>query len=174
MSIRTTVVSVLAIVLAAAAGGCENGFAKCYQGERCPAVASAALVAEQPPQTRSIGRASFVSSRGEGDSQALSAARSVGADYVKWSSEYKGTTQSSGVVPITTPSSNTTYYQGYSQGNVYSRGGHAGSYSGNTYGSATTYGTTTTYVPWSKAHHWMSYSAEFFRSKALDEAKPVQ
>lgn len=152
----------------ATGGGCTNGFSDNYRGERCTPVKVAQVCLEQPAQTRLIGSSSFVSAAGEGESQALATARSVGADFVIWSTEYCGTTQSTGAVPITSPTSSTTQFNSYSQGQVWGQRGYAGQYSQNTYGTATTYGTQTTYVPFTVVHHWMQYSAKFYRSVSLD------
>lgn len=69
-------------------------------------------------------------------------ASAVGASHVIITSEYERTV--SGAVPITTPTTQTSY----SSGTVSAAGGY-GSYSGST----TTYGTQTTYMPYSVARY---------------------
>ena len=69
--------------------------------------------------------------------QAREQAREVGASVVLWSYQYAST--STGVVPITTPTTSTTY----DNGTVYGSYGSA-SWTGTT----TTYGTRTNYVPY--------------------------
>jgi len=153
--------------------GCENSFVRFYEGERAPRTSYAFSVDTPPEDVRLLGQSSFVSATGEGDSQAISAARTVGADYVVWNSEYQGTTSSSGVIPITTPTTTTTHYSGYSSGNVYGQGGYLGSYSANSYGTATSYGSTTNYIPYNRIHHWMRYSAKFYRSESMGQMDPA-
>lgn len=150
--------------------GCTNSFLENYQGERFASVPSPQLVAAQPADAVQIGVSSFVSARHEGNSQALAAAKAVGADFVQWTKEYQGTTQSSGMLPMTTPTSSTTHYNTYSSGSLYGNTGYAGSYSGTSYGTATTYGSETTYVPYTRVDHWWKYSAFFYRSSAHEEA----
>jgi hypothetical protein len=70
-------------------------------------------------------------------SEAREQAKLVGASTVLWSWNYAGSSR--GVVPLTTPTTSTTY----GSGTVYGTGGSA-----VWNGSATTYGTTTTYVPY--------------------------
>ena len=147
--------------------GCQSGFEQFYKGSRCKPVENAQCVTSQPQGTWCIGASHFISAAGEGASDAVAAAKAVGADYVVWTSDYKGTSQSSGAVPFTTPTSSTTTYQANTYGNVYGNSGYAGSYNANTYGTATTYGTQTTYIPYTVVNHWFQYSAWFYRSNHL-------
>lgn len=140
--------------------GCANGFKEYYQGDKFRLVTSCTVVTSQPPDTRRIGTASFVSAAREGERHALSAAKSVGADYVMWAKEYQTTTSSSGVIPNTVPTTTTTYHSG----NIYG-GWDSYSYSG----TSTTYGSETHYIPYTKIYHWFKYTAEFFRSYSLDQ-----
>lgn len=78
-----------------------------------------------------VGRSSFVGPY-ENPLQSISYAKSIGADVLITSSQFKETRTS--FVGISTPTSSTTSFSGYS-GN------------GSFYGSATTYGTQTTTVP---------------------------
>lgn len=73
-------------------GACTapNAFLENYVGERMPPVASASVVADQPPaDAKEIGTASFQSRAGGlGDAQATAAAMQVGADLVQWKREF--------------------------------------------------------------------------------------
>lgn len=91
-----------------------------------------------------IGYAAWEGPANEGDAEAISQAKKVGASYVLWGASYNRT--DSGVMPVTTynPGDTTTTYHA---GTVYSPSG-----SGQYYGTSTTYnpGTVSTnYVPYS-------------------------
>ncbi len=84
-----------------------------------------------------LGQASWYGADVGTESQAREQAKLVGASLVLWSWQHAGS--SSGVMPLTMPSTTTTY----GGGTVY------GNYGSATWtGSATTYGTTTTYIPY--------------------------
>src|SRR5262249_1046786 len=127
----------------------SNGFLDNYKGTRYEPLSQseAHCVSDEPPTATPIGQARFIGCHEHGDAYAEEAAAAIGADLVRWTSEYKGTTQSSGVMPFTTPTTNTTNFSGTTYGNVYGNYG-AASYTANTYGTATTYGTQTTYIPY--------------------------
>lgn len=151
-------VMLLGVILLA---GCASGFQSFYRPLGTPAqIASARAGAppEEPelrqgayPVSESIeaanrhgfvvmGYSSFNGARGS-DSAALAEGKRVGADLViVFSPRYTGTR--TGVMPITTPTSQTTYYSGTAT--AYGSGGVATAY-GN--GSATTYGSRTDYIP---------------------------
>ena len=80
------------VVPALLLGACTtpNQFLENYVGERMPPVASAAVVADQPPaDAKEIGTASFQSrASGLGDAQATAAAMQVGADLVQWKRDF--------------------------------------------------------------------------------------
>jgi len=80
-------------ILALAAPCCSNPFLGSYVGERFPPVGSAAVITQPPsPQTaRWIGRADFSTDAVIEPSQAIAAARAVGADLVEWSDRDTGT-----------------------------------------------------------------------------------
>jgi hypothetical protein len=83
-----------------------------------------------------LGQSNWIGADVGSLSQAKEQAKRIGASVVIWSYQYMGS--SSSAMPITTPTTSTTY----GSGNAY--GGYgAASWSG----SATTYGTQTTYVP---------------------------
>ena len=96
-----------------------------------------------------LGQSSWIGADVGSLSQAKEQAKRIGASVVIWSYQYMGS--SSSAMPITTPTTSTTY----GSGNVY--GGYgAASWSG----SATTYGTQTTYVP--ITIHRFEVAASFF------------
>jgi hypothetical protein len=138
--------------------GCvQNGFVKHYQGSKYDPIPSSTPVyraSDIPHDARQIGASNFVSSNGEGNKEALAAARKIGAHGVVWKSEHYTTTSSSGAIPISTPTSTTSYHSG----SVWGSGGSA-----NYSGTSTTRGTSTTYIPYTKTHHWYKYHARFYR-----------
>lgn len=87
-----------------------------------------------------MGYSSFNGAHGS-DAAALAEGSRVGADLVLvFDPQYTGTR--SGAVPLTTPTSQTTYYNGTAT--AYGAGGSVTAYGS---GTATTYGTSTTYIP---------------------------
>ena len=88
-----------------------------------------------------IGSSMFNSGKGASEAQALAQGRTVGADLVLvFYPKYTGSATSS--VPITTPTTSTSYTAG--SATAYGPGGPVTAY-GNA--STTTYGTNTNYVP---------------------------
>jgi len=88
-----------------------------------------------------IGYASFTSGRRPDEDAAIDQAQKVGADLVViLGSEYAGSVTTS--VPITTPTTTTSYTNGMAT--AYGTGGSAVAFGNST---TTTYGTNTTYVP---------------------------
>jgi len=139
--------------------GCgPNGFLKHYVGTKYEPLPNSEPVSVVFPSTpegsKLIGTSDFVSCNGEKDREAISAARKVGANYVAWNADYLDTSTTSGVMPITTPTTTTTYHSG----SVWGNGGSA-SYSGY----STTHGSKTTYIPYTKTRHWYKYTAKFYR-----------
>lgn len=65
--------------------GCSNEFLTSYRGERFAATENPQLVLVCPSTCGMIGTSNFVSGSGYGQSEALAAARDVGADFVQWS-----------------------------------------------------------------------------------------
>lgn len=88
-----------------------------------------------------IGVSSFIAPQRD-EKQAISQAKTVGAAVVVLAAKYQST--ATGAVPITTPTTQTTYSSGTV--NTYGAGGSA---FGNYNGTSTTYGTQTTYIPYS-------------------------
>lgn len=144
-----------------ALGGCASGFKSFYR-PTAPAAQIANARAGAPAETPELqhasypadaaieaaarhgylvmGYSSFNGAHGS-DSAALAEAKRVGADLVLvFDPRYTGTR--SGEVPITTPTSHTTYYNGTAT--AYGSGGSVTAYGS---GSATTYGSHTTYIP---------------------------
>lgn len=142
-------------------GGCASGFQSFYRPTATTQQLQA-LRANPPPDTPELRQASFPVERAiseanrEGylvmgyssfngahgsDSSALAEGKRVGADLVLvFNPRYTGTR--SGAMPITTPTSQTTYYNGTAS--AYGTGGYATAYGS---GTATTYGSRTTYIP---------------------------
>lgn len=88
-----------------------------------------------------IGNSMFNSGRPESEEAAVQQAKEVGADLVLiLNPNYTGSTTSS--VPITTPTTSTTYSN--ATATAYGRGGPVTAYGT---GTSTTYGTTTNYIP---------------------------
>lgn len=138
--------------------GCASPFKQFYQGTTA-SIANATeqvVVLESTPPTvltssnlprdvesrlqqgmLMLGQASWNGTDIGTESQAREQAKLVGASLVLWSWQHVGST--SGVMPLSMPSTTTTY----GNGAVY------GTYGSATWsGSATTYGTTTTYIPY--------------------------
>ena len=101
-----------------------------------------------------IGNSSFNSGRPESEDSAVRQAQDVGADLVLiLNPKYTGTITSS--IPITTPTSTTTYSTGTAT--AYGSRGPVTAYGS---GTATTYGTTTNYIPMTV--HRSDYGAVYF------------
>jgi hypothetical protein len=93
------------LLLAAGLAGCSgvNQFDSAFVGERWPPVASAAVVADAPPdsQARVIGESTFnTTNQFLGDSDACAAARAHGADLVRWERAWEGTATRLETMPI--------------------------------------------------------------------------
>jgi hypothetical protein len=148
-------------ICAIALGGCASGFQSFYRPTATPAQV-AEMRAGSPTETPELqhasfpadsaieaaarrgylvmGYASFNGAHGS-DSSALAEGKRVGADLVLvFDPRYTGTRN--GAVPITTPTSQTTYYNGTAT--AYGNGGSVTAYGS---GMATTYGSRTTYIP---------------------------
>jgi len=104
-----------------------------------------------------IGSSAFTSGRPEPDQDAITLGTQVGADLVViLSPEYKGTVTTS--VPITTPSSTTSYTNGTAT--AYGAGSPMMAYGNST---TTTYGTSTSYIPITVQRS--GYAADYFVKK---------
>jgi hypothetical protein len=159
---RSLFVAVLAVSFLA---GCANGFKQFYTpfpgatpeliaAERVspppatpfversqPAPADQVLAAYARRGYSPVGSSMFNGGGQVSEEQAVAQGRDVGADLVLiFNPRYTGTVTST--VPITTPTSSTTYSSGTAT--AYGPGGPVTAYGT---GTATTYGTTTTYVP---------------------------
>lgn len=154
-------VALLALSSMVALGGCASGFQSFYrpvappqaveQMRVAPAPAEPLLQHGSPPVDQAIsaaarqgylvmGYSSFNGAHGS-DSAALAEGKRVGADLVLvFDPRYTGTR--SGSIPLTTPTSQTTYYNGTAT--AYGSGGSVTAYGS---GTATTYGSRTTYIP---------------------------
>jgi hypothetical protein len=151
---------VLGAVLGAALAlcGCSSGYEKFYQPAQQSTIGFLPFTGE--PQIRNAtgtpqettfqmfraGYALLGVSDFSGPAQdragAIAQAKKVGAAVIVISQRYQNTV--SGALPITTPTSNTSYSSGTA--NIYGPGGMA---TGNYSGTTTTYGSQTTYVPYS-------------------------
>ena len=101
----------------------------------------------------SIGYSSFHATRGASRDNLIEQAKKVGAAKVLFYKKYMST--ESGSVPITVPTTQTTYHSGGVS--AYGTGGSAyGSYSG----TSTTYGTSTSHIPYTR--HRYEYGASFW------------
>lgn len=104
-----------------------------------------------------IGYSSFNSGRVESESSAVAQARDVGADLVVIiNPQYTNTVNSQ--IPITTPTSQTSYTAG--SATAYGSGGSATAYGSST---TTTYGSKTTYMPMSVRRY--DYGAVYYVKK---------
>ena len=151
-----------AILAGAAAmlAGCANGYAQFYQPNTNPVVAQDTIRSGEQPQLRSstgdprqdveimftegyevVGSASFNGPMNNIHG-AIDQAKKVGASIVVANRKYTNTV--SGVLPLTMPTTQTSYTNGTV--NAYGSGGFA---SGNYSGTTTTYGSETTYIPYS-------------------------
>jgi hypothetical protein len=153
--------AVLALAGAVALAGCANGFQSFYRPVASPQVVQSMRVAPapnepllqhaSPPVDHALtaaarqgylvmGYSSFNGAHGS-DSSALAEGKRVGADLVLiFDPQYTGTR--SGTIPLTTPTSQTTTYNGTAT--AYGSGGSVTAYGS---GTATTYGSHTTYIP---------------------------
>lgn len=150
------------LLLISALVGCASGYKKFYTPLRNPTPEAVASTRVNSPSTgplveRSkgfpdndyfasrgyavIGYSSFNSGSAEPESSAIEQARTVGADLVVIiNPKYTNTVNSQ--IPITTPTSETSYSSG--SATAYGSGGTATAYGSST---TTTYGTKTTYIP---------------------------
>lgn len=157
--------------------GCASGYSQFYQStpnatpERIAAYRAAPppkvpllVKTSDSPQTVGdyyerqgyvlIGSSSFTSGRGESEQAALAQGAKVGADLVVIiNPTYAGSTQ--GVMPLTLPTSQTTYTSGTAT--AYGSGGSVTAYGS---GTSTTYGSTTSYIPYTINRY--SYGAGYF------------
>lgn len=145
------------LVIALALGGCASGYSKFYTPVTAPGFNPQRYEGE-PEIIRSsgdfgadtatlfarglgpVGRAAFNGPMGT-PGQVIVQAKKVGAAVVVVSSAYTGSVQ--GAIPITTPTTSTSYSQGTA-----TAFGPAGMATGTYNGTTTTYGTETTYVPY--------------------------
>lgn len=166
---------ILAVIILS---GCASGYNKFYKPENgaTPEIISAMRVAPPPKIPlveraaqdngpglvdaylkrgyRLIGSAIFNSGRTESEDAAIEQGKAVGADLVLITDpQYTGSETS--VMPITTPTTSTTYSTG--SATAYGRGGTVTAYGS---GTSTTYGSTTNYVP--VTIHKRNYAAGYF------------
>lgn len=176
MPYRITALAALALI--ALLTGCASGYRQFYrpaQGATPEAIAR--LRAAPPPEMPlveraapadhaavldayakrgyvTIGSSMFNSGRAEQESAAIAQGRTVAADLVLiLNPRYTGSVTTS--LPITTPTSSTTYSTGHAT--AYGSGGSVTAYGS---GTSTTYGSTTTYVPITT--HRADYGAVYF------------
>ncbi len=137
--------------------GCANAFEEHFVGERGPEVALAQLApwGPVPSGTRLVGKSEFMTTRDEGDTEALAAARALGADAVAWRRSWKKDTQHTGYDRITHTDRVTT------TGNV-----------GGVPFSSTSTVQRTEAVPYQYTLRWFQYEARFYR--ALPVTPPVR
>lgn len=134
--------------------GC-NEFKDHYTGRRFDPVPDAAVYPKPPKegQAEQIGSAHFTTSLlDQGDSQAIDAAKSVGADIVWYTRSYRGTTTTVSATPYTTETTKHT------TGTITRDDGSSRNI------DCTTTTTSTQYVPTSNTQHWFEYDAKFYRS----------
>lgn len=168
----------LALVLISLLSGCVTGFKEFYQpAQGVSREAVAARRVGPPPVTPAVERAQpadsqvildayakrgfvmighsmFNSGRPESEESAVGQAREVGADLVLiLNPRYTGSVSSA--VPITTPTTTTSYSTG--SATAYGSRGPVTAYGS---GTTTTYGSTTNYVPITV--HRMDYGAVYF------------
>jgi membrane-associated protease RseP (regulator of RpoE activity) len=106
-----------------------------------------------------VGSSMFNSGKAVSEDEAVSQGKAVGADLVLiFNPKYTGSITSS--VPLTTPTSTTTYSTG--SATAYGAGGSVTAYGS---GSSTTYGSQTTYVPMTV--HRSDYGAVFFIKRSF-------
>lgn len=168
-----TVVTLVALVT-----GCASGYTEFYRpAAGATPEAIARVRAAPPPETPLVERAApadpravsdayakrgyivigssmFNSGDSEPDSSAIAQGKAVGADLVLiLNPEYTGSVTTR--MPLTTPTSSTTYSTG--RATAYGPGGSVTAYGS---GTSTTYGSTTTYVPITT--HRSDYGAVYF------------
>lgn len=169
---KTAIVAAIALSLA----GCASGYKQFYKSLVTPEEVAAMRVTPPPAEpevqhsrplapeviepsfTRmgygAIGFSSFNGAAGQSERGAVALGKKIGADIVLiLDPQYTGT--QSGVVPITTPTTSTTYSSGTAT--AYGAGGSVTAYGS---GRSTTYGTQTNYVPYSVDR--MDYTAVYF------------
>jgi hypothetical protein len=146
---------VLGLTALAAAGCGSNPFRESYVGEVHPGVSEARATTGPPAGAREIGRSEFVTDGGASESEALSAARDVGADYVHWGGAYDGTSREVDYRPVSVPVFGTSF-------------GYYGGRRRHGYGFGTSFGYATAYQPYAYDRPWYRYSAVYYRSHALD------
>ena len=93
------------LLIPTALSGCAgvNQFDSSFVGERWPPVASAAVVADAPPDARAriIGESTFnTTNQFLGDDDARAAARAHGADLVRWERAWEGTATRLEAMPV--------------------------------------------------------------------------
>lgn len=170
-----SLVAALSLIVLA---GCASGYKRFYQSApgatleaitaRRPSPPPAVPIVErsQPSDAQAIldayarrgyvmiGHAMFNSGKPESEDSAVRQAHKVGADLVLiLSPKYTGSVTSA--IPITTPTSTTSYSTG--SATAYGPGGTVTAYGS---GTTTTYGSTTNYVPFTV--HRSDYGAVFF------------
>jgi hypothetical protein len=124
--------------------------------ERAPSSAepSSILAAYAKRSYIMIGSSNFNSGKSESDSAAIEQARTIGADLVLvLNPKYTGSTTSQ--IPITTPTSSTSYTT--ANATAFGPGGTVNAFGS---GTTTTYGSTTSYVP--VTVHRADYGAIYF------------
>ena len=168
----------IGLVVPIALNGCANGYNKFYKPANGVTPESIAQMRATPPPSTPlverippingaaatdayskrgytlIGSAEFNSSRAESERSAIEQGKAVGADLVVILNPQHTGSESS-VVPISTPTTTTTYSTG--SATAYGSGGSVTAY-GN--GTSTTYGTTTNYIP--VTIHRANYGAGYF------------
>jgi hypothetical protein len=167
-----------ALFLALVLGGCASGYKEFYRPAQGVTPEAVAANRASPPTTNPvversqrgsreavldayakrgyvmIGQSMFNSGRRESEDAAVEQAKSVGADLVLiFNPQYTGSVTSS--VPITTPTTSTSYSTGTAT--AYGPGGSVTAFGS---GTTTTYGSTTTYVP--VTVHRSEYGAVYF------------
>jgi hypothetical protein len=161
----TRIAALTTVTLVALLAGCASGFTQFYKpatGATPEAIARrrAAPPPENPQVERAapadsravvdayakrgyftIGNSMFNSGHDEPESSAIAQGKAVGADLVLiLNPRYTGSVTTS--IPLTTPTSSTTYSTG--NATAYGSGGSVTAYGS---GKSTTYGSTTTYIP---------------------------
>ena len=138
----------LAVACVLVLAGCQNAFTKHYQGERCGRVKSVRSIRTDPTDARIIGKSIFLSSRRPKDSQAITTAKSVGADIVVWEAKYHGSSEKRWSAPVLLPEG-VTLSDNASGKPLVNEGGF-------------------TLIPMNHVRHYYRYTATFYRSAALE------
>ena len=120
--------------------GCSNPFVVNYKGSKFPQVSSASRVMETPDASQAdlIGQSTFLTAQDVNGDNAISAANSVGANFVEWDRSYKGTRTTLELQPIFGP---------YTGGSDWAEGG------------------SQVDVERPVTQKWYRYHARFYRSK---------